>query len=174
VIRVPRVFEDTRKETHLSLISTHPMWILAVGFSRCDNNFSVVCELQKWKKIVLYFSSNLYFLRIQRTLSNIVRQNRRKLPNKFPKCRENWPNQIFKSGESPSRSFPEQVGCATRSRGPWIVIALSIRISNRYIETRYRSIDSFETQIRKIKPEAIWCTIKWCHFYTINFMVDFL
>ncbi len=26
VIRVPRVFEESGKETHFSLISTHPMW----------------------------------------------------------------------------------------------------------------------------------------------------
>jgi len=45
VIRVPRVFEDKRKETHSPLISRHPMWILAVGFSRCNNTLSVVCEL---------------------------------------------------------------------------------------------------------------------------------
>jgi hypothetical protein len=46
VIRVPRVFGDTRKDRHLSLTSTQPICILAIGVSRCDNNFSVFCELK--------------------------------------------------------------------------------------------------------------------------------
>jgi hypothetical protein len=45
VIRVSRVFGDTRKERHWSLTSTDPICILAIGVSRCDNNFSVFCEL---------------------------------------------------------------------------------------------------------------------------------
>jgi hypothetical protein len=41
-----RFFGETRKETHLSLMSTHPMWILATGVSECDRNFSVFSELK--------------------------------------------------------------------------------------------------------------------------------
>jgi hypothetical protein len=46
VIRVFRVFGETRKETHLSLTSTHPMWILAKGVSGWRKNFSVFSELK--------------------------------------------------------------------------------------------------------------------------------
>jgi hypothetical protein len=46
VIRVSRVFEETRKETRLSLTFTYPMWIVETDVPGRDNNFSVFCKLK--------------------------------------------------------------------------------------------------------------------------------
>jgi hypothetical protein len=91
VIRASRVFGETRKETHLSLTSTYPMWILATGVSECDKNFSVFSEL----RLAAFVQKNLKnwrklpnnFLQIQKKVSNIFLQNRRKL---LRKCLQTW------------------------------------------------------------------------------------
>jgi hypothetical protein len=119
VNKASRVFGEKRKETYLSLTFTHPMQILATGVSECNKNFSVFFKLklvacvQKISKIeenCLIIFSKLGFSSNLEKVSNTFLQNRRKLPSEFPKFGENWSTKIFKSGESLSQNFLEQVG----------------------------------------------------------------
>jgi len=124
---VSRVFQETRKETHLSLTSTYPVWISETGVSGRDNNFSIlsrvklVAFMEKISRIEKKSSNN--YLQIQKHLSNIFLHDRRKLRRKFPKFREDWPTKFLNPKKALAKIFPSRGG------GSWPNQCLRLRQS---------------------------------------------